>query len=362
MKLPFRLAGLMIACLVALYAHGQEAPDKPEDAPEPAANGEAEKPESDGPSDEEIASWVALLSSRDYEERVIATEKLSAAGERAAVAVGKAAVEGSIEVGIRAVLILDKIYKSESGKAIDSAEASLRLLKKGKHPGVARRATETLKRHYPIRQERAVVALREMGCQIQFDRFFGRNRARGLPEHGAVLAVAIGPDWTGGEKGLDQVARLDSLRTVYLLNGHGLSEKSVEGLQKQLPQMTLQKRGAAFLGVGTENDPLGCLIGQVKVNSPAARGDMRDYDVVIAFGGKPILGANDLIEAIAKYGPGEKVKVVVLRDYDRGFQMKRALVEMIHDEDEFHPLAALALMSNMRVELEIELGKWDLSN
>ena len=42
--------------------------------------------------------------------------------------------------------------------------------------------------------------------------------------------------------------------------------------------------------------------------------------------------------------------------------MKRALVEMIHDEDEFHPLAVLALMSNMRVELEIELGKWDLSN
>ena len=100
----------------------------------------------------------------------------------------------------------------------------------------------------------------------------------------------------------------------------------------------------------------------MKVNSAAARGDLRDFDVVIAFGGKPILGANDLIEAIAKYGPGEKVKVVVLRDYDRGFQMKRALVEMIHDEDEFHPLAALALMSNMRVELEIELGKWDLSN
>ena len=361
MKLSFRLAGLMIACLVALYAHGQEAPEKP-DAPKPAANDEAEKPESDGPSDEEIAGWVTQLSSRDYEERVVATEKLSSAGERAAVAVGKVAVEGSIEVGIRAVLILDKIYKSESGKAIDSAEASLRLLKKGKHPGVARRATEALKRHYPIRQERAVVALREMGCQIQFDRFFGRNRAPGLPEHGAVLAVAIGPDWTGGEKGLDQVARLDSLRTVYLLNGHELSEKAVEGLQKPLPQMTLQKRGAAFLGVATDNDPLGCLIGQVKVNSPAARGDMRDYDVVMAFGGKPILGANDLIEAIAKYGPGEKVKVVVLRDYDRGFQMKRALVEMIHDEDEFHPLAALALMSNMRVELEIELGKWDLSN
>ena len=52
----------------------------------------------------------------------------------------------------------------------------------------------------------------------------------------------------------------------------------------------------------------------------------------------------------------------MLRDYDRGFQMKRMLVEMLHDEDEFQPLVALGLMANMRVELEITLGRWDLNN
>ena len=75
-----------------------------------------------------------------------------------------------------------------------------------------------------------------------------------------------------------------------------------------------------------------------------------------------MLGQNDLIEAISRHDPGETVKVVVLRDYDRGFTMRQALVEMTHNEDEFHPLAALAMMANMRVELEITLEKWNLGN
>ncbi|MDA0589554.1 MAG: PDZ domain-containing protein [Planctomycetota bacterium] len=367
MKLRSSLTGLSIALLLAMSVLGQEEPpkklDEPTDAkpaiPDRADSGDAATPAA---TTEEITAWVAQLSSRNFQDREAATKKLSSAGPAAAAAVAKAAAEGPVEVGLRAVAILDAHYKSEDGSTIDGAEAGLLQLKTAKHAGVARRAAETLTRHYPIRQDRAVVQIREFGGQIQFDRFFGRNRAPGLPEHGAVHAVAIGPDWTGGEKGLEQVSRLDSLSTVYLLNGHELSEKSIAELQKQLPQMTIQRRGAAFLGVGTQNDALGCLIGEVKVNSAAARGDLRGFDIVIAFGGKPILGANDLIEAITLHQPGETVKLVVLRDYDRGFLMRQALVEMIHDEDEFHPLAALAMMANMRVELEITLEKWNLGN
>jgi hypothetical protein len=368
MKFRIILTGLSIALLLVMGVRGQDEPPKKLDEPadaKPTLDEKStltEKSEAPSASPEEIQSWVAQLSSRKFAEREAATKKLSSAGAAAAIVVAQAGAEGPMEVGLRAVSILDTLYKTKDGKAIDGAEAGLLRLKTAKHAGVARRATEILKRHYPIRQDRAVVEIRELGGQVQFDRFFGRNRAPGLPENGAVLAVAIGPDWTGGEKGLEQVARLDSLRTGYFLNGHGLSEKSIANLQKRLPQMTIQRRGSAFLGVGTQNDALGCLIGEVQPNSAAAKGDLRGYDVVIAFGGKPVLGQNDLIEAIARHEPGETVKVIVLRDYDRGFSMRQALVEMIHDEDEFHPLAALAMMANMRVELEITLGKWNLGN
>jgi predicted metalloprotease with PDZ domain len=165
------------------------------------------------------------------------------------------------------------------------------------------------------------------------------------------------------------------LRTIYFLNGHGLSEKAIAGLQKSLPQITVQRRGEAFLGVATDNDALGCLIQKVNVNSAAARAGLRDFDVVIAFGDRPVLGANDLIDAIAVYKPGDTVKAVVLREKGQlqparlfmvnppsRFWMKGLLVEMLHDEDEFQPLIALGLMANMRVELEITLGRWDLNN
>jgi hypothetical protein len=368
MKFRIILSGLSIALLLAMGVSGQDEPpdklDEPTDA-KPALDEKptlTEKAEAPSASPEEIKSWVVQLTSRKFQEREAATKKLSSGGAAAASIVAQAGADGPMEVGLRAVAILDSLYKSKNGKAIDEAEAGLLLLKTAKHAGVARRAGEILTRHYPIRQDRAVVQVRELGGQVQFDRLFGRNRAPGLPENGAVLAVAIGPDWTGGEKGLAQVARLDSLRTAYFLNGHGLSEESIANLQKRLPQITIQRRGAAFLGVGTQNDALGCLIGEVKINSAAARGDLRGYDVVIAFGDKPVLGQNDLIEAIALHNPGDTVKVVVLRDYDRGFSMKQALVEMTHDEDEFHPLAALAMMANMRVELEITLEKWNLGN
>ena len=72
-------------------------------------------------------------------------------------------------------------------------------------------------------------------------------------------------------------------------------------------------------------------------------------------------GEQSILQNTAE-GCRKTVKVVVLRDYDRGFSMKQALVEMTHDEDEFHPLAALAMMANMRVELEITLEKWNLGN
>jgi hypothetical protein len=368
MKFRICLSGLSLALLLAVGVRGQDEPPKKLDEPTDAKPALDDKPvlteETDIPSasPEEIQSWVTQLSSRKFSERETATKNLSSGGATAAIAVAQAGANGPVEVGLRAVAILDAHYKSDDGSTIDGAEAGLLLLKTAKQAGVARRATEILKRHYPIRQDRAVVEIRELGGQVRFDRFFGRNRAPGLPENGAVQAVAIGPDWTGGEKGLDQVARLDSLRTAYFLNGHGLSEESIADLQKRLPQMTIQRRGAAFLGVGTQNDALGCLIGEVQLNSAAAKGDLRGYDVVIAFGGKPVLGQNDLIEAISRHDPGETVKVVVLRDYDRGFTMRQALVEMTHNEDEFHPLAALAMMANMRVELEITLEKWNLGN
>lgn len=57
----------------------------------------------------------------------------------------------------------------------------------------------------------------------------------------------------------------------------------------------------------------GVMVKQVIPNSPAAKADIRSFDVILEVNGQPILRANRLLQIIARLKPGADVEVKVLR-------------------------------------------------
>jgi len=58
----------------------------------------------------------------------------------------------------------------------------------------------------------------------------------------------------------------------------------------------------------------GAYVKEVKDNSPADSAGIEEGDVIIEFGGKKVLEADDLARFVKQTQPGEKVKMVIIRD------------------------------------------------
>ena len=57
----------------------------------------------------------------------------------------------------------------------------------------------------------------------------------------------------------------------------------------------------------------GVMVKQVIPNSPAAKADIRSFDVILEVNGQPIARANRLLQIIARLKPGTDVEVKILR-------------------------------------------------
>jgi serine protease Do len=58
----------------------------------------------------------------------------------------------------------------------------------------------------------------------------------------------------------------------------------------------------------------GALVGDLQPEGPAAKGGLRQGDIIVSFAGRPVKGANDLPRLTAEAPVGSSVPVVVLRD------------------------------------------------
>lgn len=338
------LPAIVVAAVAASFAVAQQDPAAPND------------------SEKSIALLADELASSDFKLREAATAALKKAGAAAAEPVTKAGLGDSLEAGFRAVAILETLYLSDNGAVIDAGEEGLKTLRENAKNPVAKQAARALDGNYfTVRQKRAADAIRELGGQVQFE----RQRAALVdgkaiyPPGGWVSAVAIGRNWKGGDEGLRHIARLDSLRTLYLLKGHPLGDASIAELEAEMPRMIVQPRGAAFLGVGTQLDSLGCLIGTVQPDSAAAKGKLLSGDVVVEIDGLPVRRPEDLIAIVGEHDPDDTISVVVLRG-DPVYRYK--LIQMLNEQGAFSPIIAVGLIQQMRRELHVTLGSWQLDN
>jgi S1-C subfamily serine protease len=146
----------------------------------------------------------------------------------------------------------------------------------------------------------------------------------GFSISGAIQTdAAINPGNSGGPL-LDDQGRVIGVNSQ-IRTGGGQQNSGVgfavpvDEIKRVLPALT---RGEdverAFLGVSSGDGPEGgAVVGSVVQGSPAARGEMRESDVIVEIAGEPIDDSDDVSAAINARRPGQKVQVVVERDGQR---------------------------------------------
>ena len=281
----------------------------------PARAAESER-SNDAPAEASIsiANLIADLDSDKYAARKKATRALIDSGSKAVFLLTTAAEEGPLEVRIRVIRILRELYTgSQKDTTIDAAELALETLAESDSRPLSARADRVLNTNYDRREERAIAQIKRLGGVVNFrgpsDILFDPNRKQ-------ISHVVLGSAWKGGDGGLKYVRRLSRLEVLYLSGKSEtgpISEEAAESLQAALPNLTIQPRGAAYLGIGGGAHPRGCQVLQVKPGAAAAKAGFRELDVITGFGGKKIPDFDTLITHIKNYSPGDKVKFEVLR-------------------------------------------------
>jgi len=316
-----------------------------------------------------IDQSIADLDDASFTVREQAVERLKGFGFAAIQPLSRAAEDGSLEVSVRAVDVLETIYKTsgdwidiveqeshpepelpdavkptqpadaepvtepaeipfaaalrEFGReprpvteTTDAAEVALEQLTRSANRSVASRAAAALGRNYQIREKRALAEILRLGGSKDY---FPQDRPRArLPNASALdhYFIVLDESWNGGAEGLQQVKRLTRLNNLYVIDGAPISSESLEDLQGALPNLQIHFRGEANLGISSipgQIGGLGCHVQRVSKGKAADRAGIRSGDVIVGFGGKQMTNFGMLIETIRTYKAGDKVTVQLQR-------------------------------------------------
>ncbi|MFQ5731868.1 MAG: PDZ domain-containing protein [Planctomycetaceae bacterium] len=270
-----------------------------------------------------IPRLIRDLEHRDYATRVRATNGLIAHGGSAVPALTKAAQSAGPETAARAVLVLERLYTNLNAdeKTVDAAETALETLQESHAPVAARMSSQALTGHEGLRQRRAIAAIQRLGGIVEYVPTQYRQPNPFPQPAGAgrqINFVLIGRKWRGGDDGLKYVKRLTQLRNVYVTQNERfqpVSKKALEKLERSMPNLSIQKRGMACLGVsGSMNGgPGGCYITLVKPGSAASKANIRAGDTIVEFAGKRIRDFQTLVDGISGHDAGDTVDVGILR-------------------------------------------------
>ncbi len=158
----------------------------------------------------------------------------------------------------------------------------------------------------------------------------GRNIQSGPFDNFLQTDASINPGNSGGPL-INMEGKVIGINTAIIASGQGIGfaipSSMAERIVNQLKQDKKVSRG--WIGVTIQDvdentakalglpNAAGALIGSVMPDEPAAKGGMKDGDVVLEVNGKKIDDSSALLRAIATEAPGSKVNMVVWRDGER---------------------------------------------
>jgi len=287
------------------------------------------KPSESKPTGEEVEMWIAELDSDVFSIRQQATQKLIAGGGAVVESLLGIAESGSLEANSRALTILESIYTNGDIKSADRAELALEQLKKSKRRSIASRADRVLTRHEDVREKRAVAEIIKLGGIVKYGSlqnaraFAPPNNPRNPRKE--ISMIVLSRKWKGRDDGLKYIKRLKktSFISLYRVTGNHVSDNAIKDLQMSMPRLTVQQRGPSYLGISGSSRQKNCYVGMVVPGAAAAKAGIRQGDVVLKFGGKPVPDFETLIELIGGTNPGDTVECDIRR---RTVEMKLKVV------------------------------------
>ncbi len=280
----------------------------------------------------QIAKLVKDLGAEKFAVREAATRDLREAGQPAVSPLIQAAKSKDLEASLRAVGILESLLTTGTLKEFEAAEIALEDLRKTGGKSVSPRAEVALSLMGEVREKRAIAAITELQGSVKSDvRQFGLVPA-GVPRSEDVMTtVVLNKRWKGGEAGLKHLENLRFVRTLYLVEGV-LTPAAIARLELKLPNLRVQLRGGARLGVGGAGVEGGCEIQIIDPGSAADKAGLRTHDLIVEFNGKrgpkegESLDFERLVELLKEHDPDEKVPLLIRRNG------KEQIISVVLDE------------------------------
>ena len=275
-----------------------------------------------------IAMLVKQLGSHRFSDRRIAETQLVQFGTDAVQPLLETSQNGSHESRRRALQVLEKVYRNpqttdEIAELIDQGFDSLLH---SSNASIAQLTKRIVFHNLLVRRQRALSKIEKMGGVI---RYYGQhyptyyNREKGLSQNErAVRFILVGTNWRGGDEGVKYLKRIPDLSVIYIASSKKtkpLSNKAIDEIKLERPEIEFQMRGTACLGVtaSTLAGDSGCRISDVEKSSAASEAGIKSGDLVVSFDGVEISSFEKFVKLIGEHDPGEKIKMKIMRKQEK---------------------------------------------
>jgi hypothetical protein len=297
------------------------------------------------PGDANASALVADLGHDEFERREAASAALVALGAKAVPHVQAAVESPDLEVAIRALGVLERLYVHGDETTWEPVEDALDALEASSVSSTVERVRSLRSTHAEARELRSLEKLVSLGAEWTLsalrNRFAGQFAIVAGPQvtRGAK-DVLIGEDWKGGVEGLKHLKRLRTCQVVYVTPGAGLSDEVLQDLSKTVEGARIETRGAGMLGIsGEEIDGLVQISG-LKAGGPAERAGVEKGDLLILYQGEQVTAFQTVIQMTRSMSATEEVEVVVLRDnelHTYRFKLEKFALEKFNIETDPRP-------------------------
>lgn len=211
--------------------------------------------------------------------------------------------------------LLERILRQCDSESARAAEQLLLELSQSEEGLVRREADSYLQNCEVVRMQRAYEAILRSGGRARFSTAI-YNLDTNDQLYPSMRYVIIDENCKDSEAFLQTFLRLPLLPTLYLIEGHPLSEEQIGELKSARPKLRIETRARVKLGIDTvimNSNTLGVCLHLITPGSSASKAGLKTGDVLLKIGSTEVFTFPDLMKALTGLAPGDVVEVIFLR-------------------------------------------------